>query len=96
MSPTQYREGVIQMAKVSDNETTAGKNQTVKEWLVELATTNQSTDQDSIKMQNLLRRCGFPSAVVTCGIVYTEGVGRPLDIHSMAKMILQATPGQEG
>ena len=70
------------------------KQQTVKEWLKELATTNQSSDKDSIKMQNLLHRVGFGSAVVTCGIVYLEGHGTieapPTDIHSIAKMLLKA------
>ena len=68
---------------------TENKEQTVKEWLADLAATNQSTERDSARMQNLLRRCGFPSAVVTCGIVYTEDVGRPVDIHTMAVTILK-------
>ena len=70
------------------------KEMTVKEWLVSLANTNQSTDQDSAKMQNLLHRVGFGSAVVTCGIVYLNGHGTieapPTSLHAIAKMLLKA------
>jgi hypothetical protein len=69
--------------------TTEKKEQTVKDWLERMTKTNKSTDLDSVKMQNLLRRCGFPLAVVTCGIVYVDGVGRPLSLHAMAEMILK-------
>ena len=68
--------------------------QTVKEWLEELAQSNESADIDTIKMQNLLHRAGFPQAVCTCGIVYLEGHGTleapPTDIHAIARMILKA------
>ena len=67
---------------------------TIKEWLDELANSNQSTDQDSTMMQNYLRRVGFGKAVVVLGIVYLEGRGTldfpPCSLHSMAKMILNA------
>jgi hypothetical protein len=43
-------------------------------------------------MQNLLRRVGFPNAVVTLGIVYLSGYGNPVDIHSTAKMMLEKVP----
>ena len=62
---------------------------TVKEWLEGLAGTNASSDSDSTKMENVLRRIGFPQARVLVGIVYPEGSGQPLDIHTMAKMILK-------
>ena len=65
---------------------------TVKEWLESLTKTNQSTEDDSIRMQNLLRRIAFPYARVVIGIVYPEGTGRPIDIHSMARMILGNVP----
>ena len=61
----------------------------VKEWLEGLAGTNTSSEKDSSMMQSLLRRIGFSSAVVTVGIVYPEGHGQPLDIHTMAKMMLK-------
>ena len=68
--------------------------QTVKEWLEELASSTSSSDTDSAKMQNLLHRCGFPMAVVTCGIVYLEGKGTreapPTSLPSIARMILKA------
>jgi len=67
--------------------------QTVKQWLEELASNNESSDIDSGKMQNLLHRVGFASAVVTCGIVYLEGHGTmdapPTDLHSIARMLLK-------
>ncbi len=63
---------------------------TIREWLNKVASTNQSTGDDDTQMQTLLRRAGFPKAVVTCGIVYTEGAGQPVDIHSTAKAILNA------
>ena len=66
---------------------------TVKNWLEDVANTNTSTEEDSAKMQNLLHRCGFPSAVIVCGIVYLEGKGTldcpPTSLHSIAKMILK-------
>jgi predicted butyrate kinase (DUF1464 family) len=62
--------------------------QTVKQWLEELASSTQSTEKDSRMMQNLLRRIGLHNAVVTCGIVYPSGYGMPLDIHSMARELL--------
>lgn len=52
-----------------------------------LATTNQSTDEDSVFMQNVLRRVGFPNAKVVLGMVYIEGYGEPTTINSVAKMI---------
>ena len=68
---------------------------TVKEWLANLATCNQSEDSDSGKMQNLLRRAGFQSAVCTCGVVYLDGKGTleapPTSIHAVAKLLLRAT-----
>ncbi len=62
---------------------------TVKEWLESVAGTNQSTDKDASMMQNLLRRVGFPKAVCTLGIVYLQGYGMPVDIHSTAKTLLK-------
>jgi len=65
------------------------KEQTVKEWLEGLANTNTSNDSDSTRMQNLLKRIGFPNAAVVVGVVYPEGAGPPVDIHTMARMILK-------
>ncbi len=62
---------------------------TVKEWLESLAGTNSSTEEDSAKMQGLLRRVGFPNAVVVIGVVYLEGYGPPDSIHSVAKSLLE-------
>lgn len=64
---------------------------TIKEWLEGLADSNQSTEQDSRMMQNLLRRI-YPECIVTSGIVYVEGRGTleypPMSIHTMANAIL--------
>ncbi len=69
------------------------KTQTVGQWLEALASGDSSTEQDGTKMQNLLHRIGFPSAVVTCGIVYTAGKGTlvepPTDIHSIARALVK-------
>lgn len=61
---------------------------TVREWLVELAAINVSTEQDSARMEAVLHKCGFPSAKVVYGIVYLDGYGRPESIHSMAQALL--------
>lgn len=65
------------------------EERTVGKWLSDLANAVISTESDSSKMQNLLRRIGFPKAVVTIGVVYPEGSGKPVSIHSMAKMITE-------
>lgn len=73
---------------------TTATQQTVKQWLEELANSNTSMDIDSIKMANLLHRVGFARAVVVCGIVYLEGKGTldapPTSLHSIARMLLKA------
>ena len=63
---------------------------TVKEWLEDVAKTNKSSEADSRKMQSLLHKVGFNNAVVIYGVVYPEGKGRPVSIHSMAKEILSS------
>jgi len=65
------------------------REMTVKEWLTEMSTTNTSTEYDDKMMQTLTRKCGFPQSVVTCGIVYLEGKGQPMDIHTVAREILK-------
>lgn len=65
---------------------------TVQEWLQGVAKSNQSSERDSRMMQNLLHKVGFNKAVVVYGIVYPEGRGRPVSIHSMAKTMLSAIP----
>lgn len=63
---------------------------TIKERLELLATSTSSDDHDDRMVQMLLRKLGFPNAVVTCGVCYPEGKGQPLDIHTAAKQLLQA------
>lgn len=69
------------------------QEQTVKQWLEQVAGTDTSTEQDSDRMQNMLRRVGFPSAVVVMGVVYVEGYGTvdypPMSIHFMAGVLLK-------
>lgn len=66
---------------------------TVKEWLEEIAASNESGEKDATMMQNLLHRFGFANAIVIYGIVYLEGKGTvdapPTSIHSIAKMLLK-------
>jgi len=66
------------------------QKQTIAEWLEGLANSNQSTERDSTIMEGVLRtRLGFPKARVVIGVVYLEGYGPPIDIHSLARMILK-------
>lgn len=62
---------------------------TVKEWLTELSTCSVSTGEDDRRMQSILHRFNFPKAVCTCGMVYLEGQGQPMDIHNLAKIIVE-------
>ncbi len=65
------------------------KEMTVKEFLQQMATTNTSDEADDRYMQILLKKCGEGKAVVTCGMVYLDGVGQPMDIHTIAREILK-------
>lgn len=66
---------------------------TVGEWLAKVRDADSSSENDAIRMQNLLRRVGFPKARVVLGIVYPEGEGTldfpPMTIQGIAKKILQ-------
>jgi len=66
---------------------------TIKDWLQELANSNTSTEKDDKAFQIILRRIGFPKAIVTCGIVYFEGQGTieapPMSINSVAKYLFK-------
>jgi len=64
------------------------KEMTVNEWLQDLTDRNTSSEYDEMMMQKLTRKCGFADCVVTCGIVYLEGKGHPLSIHTVAREIL--------
>lgn len=71
------------------------EQETVKSWLHKLAASNTSTDQDSARMQNLLRRIDKTNAVVVAGIVYPNGLGQPLDIHTVAKRLIEIAESKE-
>ncbi|HDZ26383.1 hypothetical protein LCGC14_1149290 [marine sediment metagenome] len=64
------------------------------DWLRELAGRDTSSESDEVLMVDILRKIGFPSAVVTCGIVYCDGRGTveapPVSVHFMAKVIVDA------
>jgi len=62
---------------------------TVLEWLQGLANTNTSRQDDDNMMENLLHRIGFSEARVVVGVVYLEGSGPPMDIHSVARQIIR-------
>jgi len=68
---------------------TTATQETVGQWLEKLATTNSSSDQDSDRMEKLLKRCGLHSARVVVGVVYQEGQGQPIDIHTMARELVK-------
>ena len=68
------------------------EQQTVGQWLEELATSNTSDESDGKRLANILHRIGFAQAIVTCGIVYLDGKGTieapPASIHAVAKMLI--------
>jgi hypothetical protein len=61
--------------------------------LKSLAEKNTSAEEESEAMENLLIRLGFLRAKVICGIVYLDGSGEPIDIHSVARAILNVERG---
>lgn len=67
---------------------------TIREYIEKMANANQTTDNDGQTFQGILRKLGFPNAIVTCGIVYLEGRGTidapPAAIPTIAKGILKA------
>ena len=67
--------------------------ETGQELLIRLSQSNTSNDTDSAIIQNILRKVGFPQAVVTTGIVYLDGRGtienHPTSIHSIAKTLIK-------
>ena len=69
------------------------QGETIGQWLEQLAAADSCTDQDCRKMQNLLRRVGFPKAVVVLGVVYPESQGTmefpPVGINLMAGLLVR-------
>ena len=68
---------------------------TIGDWIDKLSSSVCSTELDSEKMQNLLRRLDFPKAIVLSGVVYVDGYGRPESIHSVARMLKQSIGGEK-
>jgi hypothetical protein len=67
----------------------------IKEWLQQLADSNSSTEEDSVVMQRFLRGSGLPKATVVYGIVYPEGRGRPVSIHTIAGVLVKKSKEKE-
>jgi hypothetical protein len=63
--------------------------ETPKDLLERLANSNESTGEDSEKMEKILRYMGFENARVTGGLAYLEGRGAPVSINKMAEIILE-------
>lgn len=72
----------------------ADQNETLKEFIIRMAEAKQSNSTDSIIMQTILRKIGFPTAIVVSGIAYLECRGiiqaPPISIHALAKQIKNA------
>lgn len=68
------------------------KEETYGQVIERLAKTNTSDRRDALIIQCVLRKAGFPNAIVVSGIVYLEGRGTlnapPTSIHSIAKMLV--------
>ena len=62
------------------------------ETLEDLASRDSSTGEDERIMLAIGKRA-FPNLVITCGVVYPEGTGRPLSIHQFAGMFVKALKG---
>lgn len=68
--------------------------ETIGQILERVSVAQSTTDEDERTMTLILRRCGWPRALVACGIVYLEGKGTrdapPCDIPTMARLLLAA------
>ena len=69
-------------------------DETVGDIVERLSVAESTTEEDARTMALVLRRCGWPRALVACGIVYLEGKGTmaapPCDIPTMARLLLAA------
>jgi len=65
------------------------KEKTHKEYLTELAESDTcSEDQEKIILY-WAYQLGFNNAVVTCGIIYPEGIGHAFSCNQFAKSVLK-------
>lgn len=68
--------------------------ETISQTVERLSVAESTTEKDERFMMIILRKCGFPRALVECGIVYLEGKGTidapPCDIPTMARLLLAA------
>ena len=62
--------------------------ETVRDVIKRLAETTSSSEDDGRLIEKFLPLLGYNNARVVCGVVYMEGSGNPISIHSTAKMIL--------
>jgi len=67
------------------------KGVTPLKFITDLANRHQSTELESQVMEKLLHKVGFPRARVVIGVVYLEGRGPPVSIHSVAKKLVEAS-----
>jgi len=65
------------------------------DWLKDLSEKTVSTEEDSLNMKNLLRLTSYPKVEVVAGIVYLEGRGSPISIHTLAKKLVDMANKQE-
>jgi len=74
------------------------KTGTIGDWLKSLSIRDTSSEEDSRKMERLLRKLAFPKARVVLGVVYVEGRGTidcpPTSIHSVAKTLCEGVSKQ--
>jgi len=58
----------------------------VKDWLIRLSNADTSTEFENDLLQRILRKGGFPAALVTCGWIYFDAHNkRATDIHTAAR-----------
>lgn len=82
-----------------ENKVVKKAGETYGEIVQRLSDTNTSNRADNTHMQAMLKKLGFPNAIVTSGIVYMEGRGTlespPLSINSVACYILETLDGRK-
>lgn len=70
-------------------ETQNYEGKTNKEVLLLIAESNAISEIDEKILRYWAYKLGFNNAVITCGVVYPFGSGRPISGNSFAKVILQ-------
>jgi hypothetical protein len=68
---------------------------TIREELQRIAESNSCSERDERLVEKVLHRLGYPLAVVTYGIVYLEGQGKPDSIQQTCKALLEVEKKHE-